>query len=176
VGYMLSCRDARRVWNPGLIALRHMLTRGTFLRPGTALFYWRGVLDALRDLFARSRRPEFDLGHFPSHTHNNLLPEGRGGGVGREFFYRVFDQLKASGSGGLHGEVWARNVNMIGFLESLGYQRVGEPYPAPGLRHADGSRVYIQLLLRDLTDWVPGSWRKPAQTPQGSGPPKSPAA
>ncbi|HTU57752.1 MAG TPA: hypothetical protein VMF89_04950, partial [Polyangiales bacterium] len=76
---------------------------------------------------------------------------------------------------------WSRNVNMVGFLQSLGYRSIGEPYPAPGLRYPDGSRVYIQLLLRDLSDWVPGSWRKHGGSPQKlptdtSTPPKSPAA
>ena len=167
VGYMLSCRDQKTVWKPGNIAFRHIVTRGTLFRRGTALFHWRGILDMVRDVFAR-HRPRFDLAKYPSHTHNNLLPVGRGGGVGREFFWRVFDRLKLIGSRGLHGEVWSRNVNMIQFLESLGYQQVGEPYPSPGLRYPDGGRVYIQLLVRDLGTWVVGSWQKAEQRESGT--------
>lgn len=161
VGYMLSCFDTRRTWKPGNIALRHLFTRATFFRPGTAWFYWRGVLDMVLDFFLAPRRPAIDLKQFPSHTHNNLLPSGRGGGVGREFFFRVFDRLKTMGSRGLHGEVWSRNVNMIQFLQALGYRCVGEPYPNPGLRYPDGSRVYMQMVVRDLADWVPGCWQRP---------------
>lgn len=161
VGYMLSCRDTKKAWKPGDIAIKHLLLRGTLFRRGTAAFYWRGFVDMVRDLFAPSR-PRFDMEQYPSHTHNNLLPEGRGGGVGREFFYRVFDRLKLMGSRGLHGEVWARNENMVQFLEALGYKRMGEPYLSPGLRYPNGERVRMQLVVKDLSDWVPGSWKKSA--------------
>jgi hypothetical protein len=162
VGYMLSCIDSKKAWNPGVIAFRHSLLRGLWFRPGTARFYWRGVFDLIRDLFRKNRsRPRFDEAHYPSHTHNNLLPEGRSGGVSREFFYRVFDRVKLGGSRGLHGEIWADNETMLKYVTgpALGYKPVGEPYWSPGLRYANGARVKMQLMVRDLSDWEPGAWR-----------------
>src|SRR5688500_4598286 len=127
IGYMLSCRDAKKVWEPGLIALRHVLTRGLAFRRGTAGFYWRGLWDMFADLF-RAKRPPIDFARFPSHTHNNLLPEGRGSSASVEFFYRIFDKLKRAGSPGLHGEALAANQKMVDFaVHKLGYQLVGEP-------------------------------------------------
>jgi GNAT superfamily N-acetyltransferase len=159
VGYMLSCLDSKKAWNPGNIALRHMLLRGLWFRLGTAVFYVRGVYDLLCDLF-KPKRPHFDERRFPSHTHNNLLPAGRGGGVSKEFFYRVFDRVKQAGSRGLYGEVWSENKTMLKFIAGMGYKLVGEPYLSPGLRYPNGDRVRMQLVTRDLDEWVPGSWRE----------------
>jgi RimJ/RimL family protein N-acetyltransferase len=166
VGYMLSCFDSKKAWDPGVIALKHALLRGLWLRPGTAWFYWRGVFDLFVDVFrfvfmGAAARPKFDRARYLSHTHNNLLPEGRSGGLSKEFFYRAFDRVKRAGSRGLYGEVWSANENMVRYLEKLGYRRVGKPYRSPGLRHADGSRVSMQLVLRDLDDWEPGVWPPP---------------
>ena len=163
VGYMLSCLDTHKAWNPGNIALRHVLLRGLGLRPGTAGFYWRGIYDLICDsvrrlFFGASKKPALNLARYPSHTHNNLLPEGRSGGISKEFFYRVFDRVKRGGSRGLHGEVWSANENMLRYLERLGYRREGKPYLSPGLRYPDGSRVSMQLVTRDLDDWQPGVW------------------
>ena len=166
VGYMLSCLDTKKAWDPGVIALKHGILRGLLFRPGTAWFYWRGVRDLFVDAFrfffmGAAARPRFDRARYPSHTHNNLLPEGRSGGLSKEFFYRTFDRVKRGGSRGLHGEVWAANENMLRYLEKLGYRREGKPYRSPGLRNPDGSRVSMQLVLRDLDDWQPGQWPPP---------------
>lgn len=159
VGYIFSCLDSQRAWSPQTIALKHALLRGVCFRPGTAGFYWRGLWDSITDL-ARPGRPKFDLTRFPSHTHNNLLPEGRGASVGTAFFLHVFDMLKRAGSNGLHGEIAADNTTMIDFItKRLGYELVGEPYLVQGGRLADGRRMYLRLVLRDLSDWVPGAWQ-----------------
>ena len=160
VGYILSCVDSRKAWSPARVALRHMITRGICFRPGTAGFWFRGVFDAVADL-GKPGRPKFDLARYPSHTHNNLLPEGRGASIGTEFFFRVFDKLKLAGSPGMHGEALAENHAMLDFAtERLGYRLIGEPYPVPGLRLPDGKRVYLRLAVRDLTDWVPFAWKQ----------------
>lgn len=166
VGYLLSCLDARRVWSPARMALKHVVTRGVCFRPGTAGFYWRGIRDMVGDL-NKPKRPRFDLARFPSHTHNNLLPEGRGAGVGKEFFFRMFDKLKLAGSPGLHGEGMADNTQMVEFAEKvLGYTMIDKPYPAPGLRTKSGGRVWLQIGLLDLTSWVPGAWQKKREHPR----------
>jgi hypothetical protein len=159
VGYIFSCLDASKVWNPGTIAFRHALLRGTAFRPGTAGFYWRGLWDMMADI-AKPRRPKFDLTRYPSHTHNNLLPEGRGAAVSKEFFFTVFDKLRLAGSPGLHGEALAENQPMIEFATKLGYESVGHPYPIPGMRLKNGGRVWVRQAVRDLTNWVPGAWKQ----------------
>lgn len=174
IGYMLSCRDSKKVWDPGLIALRHVLTRGLALRPGTARFYWRGLWDMFVDLFG-PKRPPVDHKRFPSHTHNNLLPEGRGSSASVEFFYRIFDKLKRAGSAGLHGEALAANSKMIDFaVHKLGYQVIGKPYPVPGLRMKNGERVMVTVAVRDLSDWEPEAWLREKEKKQR--PPAGPAA
>jgi GNAT superfamily N-acetyltransferase len=163
VGYMLSCLDSRKAWNPGLLALRHGLRRHLWLRPGTASFYWRGALDLARGALCGASRPWFDLERYPSHTHNNLVPEGRGAGVAKELFFRAFDRAKLAGSPGMHGVVWSENRAMLRFAQALGYRPEGEPRPSPGLRYPDGRRVCGQLMLRDLNAWEPGAWQERAR-------------
>lgn len=170
VGYMLSCRDARKVWDPGGIALRHAITRLLPFRPGTAAFYWRGLWDMVVDLF-RNKKPKIDLEKYPSQTHNNLLAHARGSSAGAEFFFHIFDKLKRAGSPGVHGEALAENTNMIEFAtKKLGYVLVGEKYPIPGLRMPNGERVWMRIAVRDLTNWEPGSWMKPKK-PKPAEPP-----
>jgi hypothetical protein len=163
IGYMVACRDSRAVWSQVRIALRHVLTRGLAFRRGTAAFYWRGLWDMITDLF-RTRRPYVDLSRFPSHTHNNLLPEGRGSNASVEFSYRIFDKLKRAGSPGLHGEALATDKSTLDFAERmLGYRVIGKPYPLPGMRTPNGERVMLIAAVRDLTSWEPEAWLRERQ-------------
>jgi hypothetical protein len=160
VGYLLSTSNARRVWNPTGIAIKHCLTRGVCFRPGTSGFYFRSLADFARDVRAPSR-PKVDLDRFPGHTHSNLTAKARRGGKGTELFFRLYDQLKAEGVPGMHAEVMLENERTLKWAEKvLGYRRHGEPYPLPGLRMADGSRVHIQMILLDLETWVSGAWKE----------------
>jgi hypothetical protein len=162
VGYLFGARDARKVPDPMLYALKHVFLRGVCFRPGTAGFYWRGLRDVLVDL-PKKHRPKIDYDRYPSNTHNNMLPVARGGG-GRltlECFFTLFDQLKQEGSTGLHGELFASNAVMMGFsMKKLKYTPVGDPYPVPGIRGKQGERMYGQLTVRDLTTWEVGAWRE----------------
>jgi hypothetical protein len=162
VGYLLSTSDARRVRDPMLIALKHCLLRGICFRPGTAGFYGRAGLDMLRDAFA-AHKPAFDLARYPGHTHSNLTPRARRGGLGTELFFRLYDQLKEEGVPGMHAEVMFQNERTLRWAEQvLGYRRHGAPYPVQGLRMPDGSRVQIQLILRDFDSWQVGAWKRDA--------------
>jgi hypothetical protein len=168
VGYLLACLDARKVWSPITIGLKHSLVRGVCFRPGSAGFYWRSLWDISRD-WTTPRRPRFDLARFPSHTHNSLLPEARGGGLAKECFFRMFDKLKLAGSTGMHGEGMNDNTQMIEFAEKvLGYQMIGKPYLCPGSRMPDGGRVWLRIMVRDLSEWVPGAWQKKRDKPRSA--------
>lgn len=158
VGYLLGCVDTRRAWSPYRVAMKHVLLRGVCFRPGTAAYYWRGIWDSMTDL-AKPGRPHFDLARFPSHTHVNFLPEARGSGSIVPFYNRMNDMLRQAGSCGAHVECSANNEHFLHVAtRKLGYEIVGEAYPAPGGRMPDGQRMWLRLLVRDLSTWVPGAW------------------
>jgi GNAT superfamily N-acetyltransferase len=165
VGYLLSCRDARRVTPPGNYAWKHVFTRGVCFRPGTARFYFLSGLDMIADAF-RGGAPKIDFDRYPCHTHSNFKPGWRGGGVGTEMFYRLFDHYKRQGVRGMHAHVMAANTKTLRWAEAkLGYRCHGQPYLVPGLRSEQGQRMRIQMIIRELDHWAPEAWREPGFTP-----------
>jgi hypothetical protein len=162
VGYVCAALDSRKVPDPAVYALKHVLTRGVCFRPGSAAVFWRGIADAVVSVFGR-KRPKVDLDRYPSHTHNNMLPVARGGGgkLTIECFFTLYDRLKQAGSPGLHGDLYASNQRMLHFAEKkLGYAQLGEPYPVPGMRGIQGDRLDGVVMVRDLRDWQVGAWRE----------------
>lgn len=156
VGYLLGCRDSRRVTPSAAILRRHLLRRGLLVRPGTAGVLWRTLADVGR---ARLRgevleRP-FDPRH-PAHLHIDLLPRARGGGVGRRLMTRWLDALRGDGIPGCHLGTWAENDAAIAFFESTGFRREGPPRPMPGMRSPDGARHHTQLMVQSLAPAPPG--------------------
>lgn len=161
IGYLLSCRDARRVRPAGAYALKHIFTRGVCFRPGTAGFYFLSLRDLVVDVF-RKGPPKIDLDRYPCHTHSNFKPGSRGGGVGTEMFYRLFDHYKRQGVQGMHALVMAANVKTLRWAEAkLGYRCHGEPYLVPGLRGEQGERMKIQMIIRELDTWEVEGWKLP---------------
>lgn len=61
------------------------------------------------------------LASHPSHLHIDLLPPLQGAGWGRRLMDRLFAQLRAGGSTGVHLGVSERNQRAIGFYEHLGF-------------------------------------------------------
>jgi hypothetical protein len=164
VGYVLGCLDSRKAYNPLLIGLAHGIRRGLCFRPGTARFYFRALWDMVVDIPSPGR-PDFDFNRFPSHAHCNIAAGSRGGGLGEELVYHLFDRLRTKGSPGLHGEGFTNTL--AGKTTSRhGYTCSGAPYPAPGIRGPQGERMMIQLMLRDLSTWEPGAWRERRQSPE----------
>lgn len=165
IGYLLSCRDARRITAPGMYALKHIFTRAVCVRPGTAGFYFLSLRDLIVDLFHKGA-PKIDLALYPCHTHSNFKPGSRGGGVGTEMFYRLFDHYKRQGVHGMHAQVMAANTKTLRWAEAkLGYRCHGDPYLVPGLRDEHGGRMKIQMIIRELGNWEPEAWRQPGFTP-----------
>lgn len=163
VGYILACLDTRKMWSTNWIAFKHAALRGVCFRPGTARFWFRGWYDTFADI-GKPGRTKIDYDRFPSHVHVNLLPEGRGASLGTEFFFRVFDKLKAAGSTGLHGESMIENTKMIDFgTKRLNYEPLGEPYALPAMRMPDGRRAMVRIYGRSLEDWEPGAWKAKAK-------------
>ena len=73
----------------------------------------------------------------PAHLHINLLPVGRGGGVGRRLVERFTLELDRLGTGGVHLVVGASNAPAISFYERLGFREVAA---------GDGTAVYARRL------------------------------
>ncbi|HEX6244541.1 MAG TPA: hypothetical protein VFZ61_26665 [Polyangiales bacterium] len=163
IGYLLSCRDARRVTAPDLYAFKHVFLRGVCFRPGTARFYFRSLWDQASRGFLR-HIPKIDFDHYPCHTHSNFKPGSRGGGAGTEMFYRLFDHYKLQGVRGMHALVMETNTKTLRWAErKLGYRLHGEPFVVPGMRDPDGKHMRIQMILRELDEWEPGAWRVPVR-------------
>lgn len=160
VGYLLGCRDSRRMRVPAAMAGRHLLRRGLLARPGTAPVIWRSMVDLAPAAIAAAagrtrRRPHHEVAErWPAHLHIDLLPEGRGVGLGRALVRRWLDALRRAGIGGCHLETWAENDGAVAFFEAMGFCRRGHPVPMPGVRSPEGHRHHIQLMVQTLTAGV----------------------
>lgn len=166
IGYLLSCRDARRVTIPEYYAFKHIFLRGVCFRPGTSRFYFRSLWDqAVRGFQLGMPKIDFDI--YPCHTHSNFKPGSRGGGVGTQMFYQLFDHYKLQGVRGMHALVMESNTKTLRWAErKLGYRVHGEPFVVPGMRDAEGKHMRIQMILRELDNWEAGAWRVPRGLPQ----------
>ncbi|QGG94331.1 GNAT family N-acetyltransferase [Actinomarinicola tropica] len=67
-----------------------------------------------------STAPDVLVDH-PSHLHVDLLPVAQGRGLGRRLLQRLFDQLAAAGSTGVHLGVSRANERAIGFYRAMGF-------------------------------------------------------
>ncbi len=152
VGYLLGCRDSAAVASPAPMMARHLLVRGLLVRPGTAGVLWRSLADVAVGL-AHGGRLDAELSdpRWPAHLHINLLPEARGGGVGRRLVQTWLDTLRAEGIAGCHLGTWAENAGAIAFFESTGFRRHGPARPMPGMRSPIGARHHSQWMVQDLT-------------------------
>ncbi|KGN32147.1 acetyltransferase [Knoellia sinensis KCTC 19936] len=65
--------------------------------------------------------PDHVVREHPSHLHVDLLPRWQGGGWGRRLMERLFAQLAAAGSPGVHLGVGRGNDRAIAFYERLGF-------------------------------------------------------
>jgi ribosomal protein S18 acetylase RimI-like enzyme len=68
----------------------------------------------------RSTAQDLLLDH-PSHLHIDLLPEVQGQGFGRRLLGRLFAQLEAAGSTGVHLGVSTANRGAIAFYRAMGF-------------------------------------------------------
>ncbi|TNE70288.1 GNAT family N-acetyltransferase [bacterium] len=69
-------------------------------------------------------KPEYKA--FPAHLHIDILPEGQGGGNGKELIETFISKLKLKGVRGLHLEVGKRNETAIGFYEHVGFKQIAD--------------------------------------------------
>ena len=146
LGYLTGCVDSTRVRGAALREVRRLLARGALLAPGFGAFLARSVLDVLRD---RGGPPEvLSDPRWPAHLHIDLLPEGRGRGLGRRLMEQWLARLRSLASPGLHLGTFAENHAAIRFFEGCGFARHGAPQRAPGFRTREGGRMHIQWMVR----------------------------
>lgn len=151
VGYLLGTLDARNVPAAELIAIKHGLLRLLPLRPGTSGFYWRSLLDTVRDaISAPAPRMHPDLALYPGHAHFSVLPEARSLPVAPGLFRTFFKYAREQGCPGLHGEVFVENERALLLNKALGYEIAGAPWAAVGIRGPRGERLHVQLVVRRL--------------------------
>lgn len=119
VGYVLAALDTESFearleteWWPPLRARHPLPASGT-------------EVDArfVAAIHSPRRTPASVTDRYPSHLHIDLLPIAQGHGVGTRLMQRLFEQLRAAGSRGVHLGVDPRNQRAIGFYEHLGLRR-----------------------------------------------------
>jgi ribosomal protein S18 acetylase RimI-like enzyme len=151
VGYLLGCRDSRKVWNAGKQFAHHAFGRGLVLRPSTAGVFRRmmtdGIVDALRH---RLPPPTYYDARWPAHLHIDLLPVCRRRGIGEALVNRWLGTLRKEGVPGCHLQTMAENTRAIAFFEEMGFAKLGEPKAAPGFRTRSGGRMGVQLMVQPL--------------------------
>jgi len=149
-GYLLGCVDSRRAWSEAAIFGRLLRTRWIAFRPATTRFVWRSFADVAFASLRRQRLPApVRDERWPAHLHIDLLPTIRGRGVGRALLRLWLGKLEELGIAGCHVQTLAENHRAIAAFESVGFERLGEPTLAPGLRTPTGQRHHIQLLVRE---------------------------
>jgi len=152
VGYLLGCLDSRRVDLKPSLAAHHLLRRGLLVKSGTAPLLGRSLVDIGRAAVRRDLpHPTFIDDRWPAHLHINLLPAGRGQGLGTELVHRWLATLRSDGVPGCHLETWAENTDAKAFFEAMGFTRRGEPTLMPGFRSRTGGRHHIQLMVQSLS-------------------------
>src|SRR5262249_47171869 len=111
VGYLLGCVESARAPTPAAALTRQVIRRFLLLRPGTAGFLWRSILDAVRQ--RGSPTGELADPRWPSHLHINLLRAVRGCGVGARLMQAWFSRLHAVGSPGCHLATLHENATAV---------------------------------------------------------------
>ena len=148
VGYLTGCIDTSFAPKFDDVVSSQIIKHGLLLRPGTAGFFWRGMLDSIKD--RKAARVDFTDERWPSHLHINLLPVARGKGLGRVLMERWFDQLRNSGSPGCHLSTLVENTRAVSFFERMGFKCYGEPALAPGVRGPAGERIHQQIMVQSV--------------------------
>ena len=147
LGYLAGCVDSTRAPSPKAALTRVAVRYALLLRPGTAGFFWRGIRESLG---RETPSGELRDPRWPAHLHIDLLPQGRGQGVGTALVNAWFARLRALGVPGCHLSTFAENTAAIRFFERVGFRRHGDRIRTPGMRSPSGEQHHLQYLVRDL--------------------------
>jgi GNAT superfamily N-acetyltransferase len=146
VGPLAGCRNTAAM-RPNTDQLLTAAIRKHWLlvRPGTAGFLWRGLLDSLRDRERASG--DFLDPRWPAHLHIDLLPTARGTGAGAALMQRWLAQLQEAGSPGGHLLTLVENARARWFFEKSGFRNHGDPTLVAGMRGKRGERLHQQVMV-----------------------------
>jgi ribosomal protein S18 acetylase RimI-like enzyme len=149
VGYLTGCADTKSAPTLEKIIGPIIGKNGLLIRPGTAGFFYRAMMDVIRD------KDKADGGGFiderwPSHLHINLLPYARGAGLASTLMERWFAHLKELQSPGCHLSITAENTRAISFFEKMGFEKYRSPSKIPGMRGRNGERLHQQIMVRKI--------------------------
>lgn len=151
VGYLLGCRDSRRMTTAGRTVARHLVRRGLLARPGTAPVVWRSAADLARAGWQGKVSPTTEVDErWPAHLHIDLLPQARSQGLGRALITRCLEDFAAADVPGCHVDTWAENDGAVAFFRHMGFTTRGSPAPMLGLRSPDGHRHHTQRMVHSL--------------------------
>jgi ribosomal protein S18 acetylase RimI-like enzyme len=144
VGYLSGCIDSTRSAGAAARVINRLVRRGALVRPSIAPFFWRSI----RDIVADRGAPDEMLRdpHWPAHLHINLLPQGRGKGLGYQLMDAWRMRLREHQSPGMHLGTMAENDRALRFFAACGFTRYGEPIRVPGFRTRDGRRMHVQWM------------------------------
>jgi GNAT superfamily N-acetyltransferase len=123
-----------------------LVVRGALVRPATAAFFWRSLADVVRD--GGGRDDVLQDARWPAHLHIDLLPVGRGRGVGRRLMEAWLARARAHGACGVHLGTFAENTAARRFFTACGFAPHGAPLVVPGFRTRAGARMHVQWMVR----------------------------
>jgi GNAT superfamily N-acetyltransferase len=73
------------------------------------------------------RTPDYVAAQFPAHMHMNLMPNARGGGLGRRLFDTWIEVARDCGVGPVHIGADPKNAGGIAFWRAMGFERLLQP-------------------------------------------------
>lgn len=158
VGYVLGCPSSYAYHETLVAHIWHLLGQSFrhswWFRPGTAGFFWRGVLD----LVGQPRPPNPDFQQWPAFAHINLLPAARGRKLGQALMTTCIGQIHAHGLPGMYVSTVLEEHNgnnPLAFFTSLGFKPT-LTYLKPGLRGVHGERLHTVIMCRTFNDLALG--------------------
>jgi hypothetical protein len=147
VGYLAGCVDSSAFPSESERMAQAIRKYRLFLRPRTAAFFARGLVDlAWAALRRQPTAGEFYDARWPAHLHINVAREARGTGAADGLMTRWFDRLDAVGSPGCHLQTLVENTRAVRFFERMGFAKHGPTPLVPGIRH-DGKRLHQQTMV-----------------------------
>jgi GNAT superfamily N-acetyltransferase len=148
VGYLSGCVDSAAAAGSAGREITRLVGRGAFLRPSIASFFWRAMVDVASD--REMREDVLSDARWPAHLHIDLLPAGRGKGLGRGLMDAWLIRLRERGSPGVHLGAFAENTLALRFFADCGFVPHGVPIRVPGFRTRTGDRMHVQWMVRSL--------------------------
>lgn len=148
IGYLSGCIDSGNAVGSAAREITRLVRRGALVRPSIAPFFWRSIVDLAQD--GEVREDVLCDDRWPAHLHLDLLPAGRGKGLGRRLMEAWLARLNECGSPGVHLGTFAENANALRFFTSCGFARHGVPMRVPGFRTRAGDRMHVQWMVRSL--------------------------